>query len=101
MAPPILTFKGVSGYLRVSEGKVDIPHHHNMATFQLADKFTFTNMFASEISRLAVWFLSIFHGGASISGWRKVKTAGKPEIRDLYIRTAVYYLGRHWHGTSI
>ena len=54
MAPPMLANKSVSGYLRVSEGKVDIPHHHNMASFQLADKFTFTNMFASEISRLAV-----------------------------------------------
>jgi hypothetical protein len=41
-----------------------------MATFQLADKLTFTKMFASEISRLAVWFLSIFHAGASKEGER-------------------------------
>ena len=66
MTPPILTDKSVSNYLRVGgEVQVGIPDHRNMAIFQLANKFTFARMSTSDTSRLAVWFLLIFHGRAS------------------------------------
>ena len=63
MTPPILTNEGVIDYLRVLEGKVGIPDHHNMAIFQLADKFTLTKTFTF---RLVVCRTEIvFHAGAS------------------------------------
>ena len=65
MAPPTLRNKIVSGFFTSVErsGLVGIPDHRNMAIFQLADKITFTMTFTSDTSRVALWFLSIFHAG--------------------------------------
>ena len=79
MTPPILTNEGVSNYLQVLEGMADIPDHHNMAIFQLADKFTL-----SVTSRVAVcqckFLLIDCHAGASrilISKEEREKNGGK------------------------
>jgi hypothetical protein len=75
----------VNGY-ESWRGKGGVPDHRNMTIFQLADKSTFST---SNTSRIAIWFLSIVHAGAS-SNEEDNESGGKVQKPDKDLYTASF-----------